>query len=150
MNKLFIVFLLCLIDFYSQAQNIIIAKGEVRGPFIWKSKIYPGTERNYWVYVPKQYDASKASCLMVVQDGLSRATGWNLTPVLDSLIASKQIPVMIGVFIDQGRVHQQGAGWRGLPLLVPHHRGGVPGRAHGQGLGLGDGRRRDRPADAQL
>ena len=32
----------------------------------WVSeKIYPGTERDYWVYVPAQYDGSKPACLMV-------------------------------------------------------------------------------------
>ena len=26
----------------------------------WKSKVFPGTERDYWVYVPAQYDAQDA------------------------------------------------------------------------------------------
>ena len=82
--------------------------GEIRGPLVWKSKIYPGTERDYWVYVPKQYDAAKPACVMVVQDGLSRATDWNLPAILDSLIAAKQIPVVIGVFIDHGKVASSG------------------------------------------
>lgn len=104
MNKILIALFLCLTSTQVSAQQVPIAKGEIRGPFIWKSKIYPGTERNYWVYVPNQYDASKPACLMVVQDGLSRASGWNLTSTLDSLIATKQIPVMIGLFIDHGVV----------------------------------------------
>ena len=29
-----------------------------------------------------------------------------------------------------GRVHEQGARWRRLRVLVPHHRGGLPRRAH--------------------
>jgi len=82
--------------------------GEIRGPLVWKSKIYPGTERDYWVYVPKQYDAVKPACVMVVQDGLSRATDWNLPTILDSLITAKQIPVVIGIFIDHGRVPSSG------------------------------------------
>lgn len=86
---------------YSLAQ---IPAGEIRGPFVWKSIIYPGTERNYWIYVPVQYDASSPACLMVVQDGLSRAKGWKLPAVMDSLIAGRKIPVMIGVFIDHGTV----------------------------------------------
>lgn len=85
-----------------------IPDGDIRGPFVWKSKIYPGTERNYWVYVPKQYDASKPACTMVVQDGLSRATEWRLPSVLDSLIALKEIPVVIGIFIDHGKVLSNG------------------------------------------
>ena len=66
--------------------------GALRGPFVWKSTIYPGTERNYWVYVPNQYDPSKPACTMIVQDGLSRAEGWHLPTTLDSLIALKEIP----------------------------------------------------------
>ncbi len=31
--------------------------------------VFPGTVRDYWVYVPKQYDGSKPACLMVFQDG---------------------------------------------------------------------------------
>jgi len=81
-----------------------IPMGEIKGPFTLTSKIYPGTERNYWIYVPKQYDASRPACSMIVQDGLSRATGWNLPHTLDSLIDKKEIPVIIGIFIDHGKV----------------------------------------------
>lgn len=83
--------------------------GEVKGPFVLTSKIYPGTERNYWVYVPKQYDPSKPACSMIVQDGLARATGWNLTHTLDSLIDRKEIPVIIGIFVDHGKVPSTGS-----------------------------------------
>src|SRR4051794_10918942 len=35
----------------------------------WKSTgIYPGVERDYWVYVPQQYNAARPACLMVFQD----------------------------------------------------------------------------------
>ncbi|HEX3797454.1 MAG TPA: SMP-30/gluconolactonase/LRE family protein [Verrucomicrobiae bacterium] len=64
------------------------------------SKIFPGTTRNYWVYVPKQYDATKPTCVMIFQDGLS----WAATNVFDNLIARKEIPVMIGIFIQPGVV----------------------------------------------
>ncbi len=50
----------------------------------------------------------------------------------------------------QGGLHQQGARRRGLPLLVPDHRGRLPGRAHGRRARPGDGGRPDRPAHAQL
>ena len=50
----------------------------------------------------------------------------------------------------QGRLHEQGAGRRRLPVLVPDHRGRLPGRADGRGAGARDGRRPDRPADEQL
>ena len=50
----------------------------------------------------------------------------------------------------QGGLHEQGAGRRRVPLLVPHHRGRLPRRAHGRRAGAGDEGRPDRPADAQL
>ncbi len=86
------------------ASNTTIPSGEIKGPFLWKSQIYPGTERNYWIYVPQQYDADKPSCSMIVQDGLGRAKGWRLPQVLDSLIHLKKIPVVIGIFVDHGKV----------------------------------------------
>ena len=110
MNKCLIIILLLTVSVtvgYAQ-DNAKPATGEIRGPLVWKSNIYPGTERNYWVYVPKSYDPSKPACVMVVQDGLSRATGWNLPSVLDSLITVKQIPVVIGIFIDHGKVPSSG------------------------------------------
>ena len=30
--------------------------------YSWTSKIYPGTVRDYWVYVPAQYKPDKAAC----------------------------------------------------------------------------------------
>lgn len=109
MNRLSIVVLLFTqLSFCCTQTSAQVPTSEIRGPFIWKSKIYPGTARNYWVYVPKQYDAAKPACMMVVQDGLSRATGWKLPAVLDSLVAEKKIPVIIGIFIDHGTVLSNG------------------------------------------
>ncbi len=98
-----VLFFINLIPFFNEAQTII-PKGEIRGPFPFKSKIYPGTKRDYWIYVPHKYDTAKPACLMVVQDGLSRAKGWNLPTVLDSLIEEKKVPSIIGVFVDHGTV----------------------------------------------
>src|SRR6185295_5504840 len=75
-----------------------ISNPNVRGPFTWVSKVYPGTERNYWLYVPSRYDSLKPACVMVVQDGLGRANEWNLPNVLDSLINLNEVPTMIGIF----------------------------------------------------
>ena len=35
-----------------------------------QSKIFPGTFRDYWIYVPKQYDPAKPACVYVNQDGI--------------------------------------------------------------------------------
>ncbi len=81
-----------------------VPKGKVLGPFSWKSKILPGTVRNYWVYEPARYNAKKPACVLIVQDGLGRAKGWRLPTVLDNLIHKKEMPVTVGIFISPGVV----------------------------------------------
>ncbi len=81
-----------------------VPQGEIIGPIVLNSKVFPGTVRNYWVYVPAQYDSGKAACLCVVQDGLGRANGFKLPIVMDNLIHKKEIPVMLGVFVTPGVV----------------------------------------------
>jgi len=71
----------------------------------WTSQIFPGTVRDYWVYVPARYDASRPAPVMVFQDGggFVRENGaWHAATVLDNLIAQKAIPPMIAIFIDPG------------------------------------------------
>jgi sugar lactone lactonase YvrE/enterochelin esterase-like enzyme len=65
-----------------------------------KSKVFPDTVRDYWVYVPKQYDASKPACVYVNQDGVQ----FNAPAVFDELIHKKEMPITIGVFVTPGRV----------------------------------------------
>lgn len=77
-----------------------VPKGEVLHFTFEKSKIYPGTFRDYWIYVPAQYTPDKPACLFVNQDGV----GWNAPTVFDNLIAKKEMPVTIGVFVQHGRV----------------------------------------------
>jgi enterochelin esterase-like enzyme len=72
----------------------------------WKSeKVYPGTERDYWIYVPKQYADATPACLMVFQDGSDyvRTNGEIRVPIVfDNLIHKKEMPVTIGLFINPG------------------------------------------------
>lgn len=80
-------------------------EGKIEGPFQWSdSKIFPGTTRDYWLYIPAQYDASKPACSLIVQDGLNRAKGWKLPTVMDNLIHQEEMPVTIGIFITPGVV----------------------------------------------
>lgn len=105
--KAFLLNVLALISIIwvsGQDSDKTIPKGEIKGPYLLHSEIYPGTERNYWVYVPAQYKADKPTCSIIVQDGLGRANGWRLPEVMDSLIATGDIPVMIGIFVDHGKV----------------------------------------------
>lgn len=77
-----------------------VPKGEVLKFRFSTSKIFPGTVRDYWVYVPKQYDPAKPACLYVNQDGVQ----FNAPAVFDQLIEKKEMPVTIGVFITHGKV----------------------------------------------
>jgi len=68
---------------------------------------YPGTVRGYWVYVPSQYEASQPACVMVFQDGQSYANSngqFRVPIVFDNLIHKKEIPILIGIFINPGEV----------------------------------------------
>jgi gluconolactonase len=84
-------------------------KGEVKNYTFSDSKIFPGTTRTYSIYVPQQYDPAKPACVHIHQDGIPY-NGNNIpaerrTPaVFDALIAKKEIPVIIGVFVTPGVV----------------------------------------------
>lgn len=70
-----------------------------------KSKMYPNTDRDWWIYVPAGYDASKTYPVMVFQDGNNYADPkgqCKVGNVFDNLIAKKEIPALIGVFINPG------------------------------------------------
>ncbi len=81
-----------------------VPKGKVSGPFEFRSQLFPGTVRKYWVYIPAQYDPAKPPALMIVQDGLGMANGWKLPTILDNMIHAGQIPVQLGIFVDHGQV----------------------------------------------
>jgi gluconolactonase len=81
-----------------------VPEGKIEGPFHLASKIYPGTDREYWIYVPAQYEPEKPACTLIVQDGLRRAEGWKLPQICDNLIHSKEMPVTIGIFVAPGEV----------------------------------------------
>src|SRR6266542_33363 len=82
-----------------------VPKGELLKFSFDKSKIFPGTTRDYWVYVPTQYQPDKPACVYVQQDGLR----FEATTVFDNLIYKKEIPVTIGVFVMHGRVRAANA-----------------------------------------
>ncbi len=79
------------------------------------SKIFPDTRRQFVVYIPAQYDGLKPASLMIFQDGLRHADpnangGLHATTVFDNLIASGDMPVTIGIFINPGAMKSQPAG----------------------------------------
>ena len=83
-----------------------VPKGDIKGPFTLPSEAYPGTQHTYWVYVPKQYDAKVPAALMIYNDGqayMNAEGDVRAQNVMDNLIYRREIPVMIGVFINPGR-----------------------------------------------
>lgn len=77
-----------------------VPKGEVLKFECSGSRIFPGTVRDVWVYVPAQYQPDKPACVHINQDGIQ----WQAPVVFDNLIAKKEMPVTIGVFVMHGRV----------------------------------------------
>ncbi|NDD37757.1 MAG: gluconolactonase, partial [Verrucomicrobia bacterium] len=77
-----------------------VPKGElIKGTFD-QSKVFPGTVRDYTVYLPVQLDRAKPAPVMVLQDG----GGFSAPTVFDNLIHKKEIPTLVGVFVMHGRV----------------------------------------------
>jgi len=73
----------------------------------WKSEIFPGTVRDWFLYVPAQYDGKTPACVMVFQDGggyVSDKGSFRVPLVFDNLIHRKEMPVTIGIFINPGSV----------------------------------------------
>ncbi len=73
----------------------------------WKSQIFAGTTRDWWIYVPAQYDGRTPAAVMVFQDGEGcvNPTGTIRVPIVfDNLIHRQQMPVTIGIFINPGGI----------------------------------------------
>lgn len=81
-------------------ENPGVPKGEIITFTFSDSKIFPGTTRECFIYVPTQYKADKPACVYVNQDGIQ----WNAPTVFDNLIQNKEMPVTIGVFVTPGKV----------------------------------------------
>jgi len=78
-------------------------KGTVTRHVLAPGKFFPGTPHNYQVYVPAQYDASRQIAFMIFLDGGGYAGNNVRVPVvLDNLIAKRDVPPMIAIFIDPG------------------------------------------------
>ncbi|MDZ4287201.1 MAG: alpha/beta hydrolase-fold protein [Prosthecobacter sp.] len=65
-----------------------------------ENSVYPGTVREYQIYLPHGFDKSKAAPFMVFQDGVIHQA----PVVFDNLIAKKDIPPIVGLFIKPGVV----------------------------------------------
>jgi len=77
-----------------------VPKGEIIHLTFDKSRIFPGTTREYWIYVPAQYKPDKPACVFVCQD----ADRYGAPTVFDNLINKKEMPITIGVIVAPGVV----------------------------------------------
>jgi sugar lactone lactonase YvrE/enterochelin esterase-like enzyme len=64
------------------------------------SAIFPGTRRAGTVFIPAQYDGTEPACVYVRQDGYNPSEKL----MLERLIAAKDMPVTVGVFITPGEI----------------------------------------------
>lgn len=92
-----------------------IPRGQLFRHSFNESETYPTTNRELEVYVPAQYEKGTPAALMVFQDGLRHADvqsehGLRTPVVMDNLIASGEMPVTIGIFINPGMDKSQEKG----------------------------------------
>jgi sugar lactone lactonase YvrE/enterochelin esterase-like enzyme len=82
-----------------------VPHGRVERFQLTNSAVFPGTVRDGGVYIPAQYDPTRPAALMVFQDGigyLSTNGSWRVPVVFDNLIAAKEMPVTIAIFLNPG------------------------------------------------
>jgi len=98
-------------DDYKLGPDSMVHKDVPHGKIIksrWTSrKVFPGTVRDYWIYVPAQYKRGTPACVMIFQDGgmYVKSTGPMRVPVVfDNLIAKHEMPVTIGIFLNPGLI----------------------------------------------
>jgi len=75
-----------------------ILKGQIKDFTFTGSQIFPGTTRQVTVFIPAQYDGSKPACVYVKTDGYNPTEN----TLLETLIATGEMPVTIGVFVRPG------------------------------------------------
>ncbi|MEZ6038169.1 MAG: alpha/beta hydrolase-fold protein [Planctomycetota bacterium] len=95
-----------------------VPQGKVTHHVHQSTGVFPGTIREYWVYVPAQYDGSADAALMVFQDGhayVSEGGDFRVPIVFDNLIHQGAMPVTIGVFVNPGHRAEElpKPGWGG-------------------------------------
>ncbi len=112
------------------ARQAGVPRGAVTRHVWTASRVYPGTVHDYWIYVPAQYDGSKAAAVMVFQDGgtfVNEAGAFRVPIVFDNLIHKGEMPVTIGVFVAPGVLPGRHAGEQGR-FYRSHEYDAVTGR----------------------
>ncbi|HZE99704.1 MAG TPA: alpha/beta hydrolase-fold protein [Planctomycetota bacterium] len=108
-----LVFLLAQAEPYKHPPESERQEGVPKGTvthYVWKSQVFAGTLREYWTYVPAQLDEKTPAAVMVFQDGHAYVNekGWFRVPVVfDNLIAKKEMPVTVGIFLNPGHKSEE-------------------------------------------
>ena len=63
-----------------------------------QSEIFPGTVREVTVFIPAQYGGKKPACVYVKTDGFNPRE----KALIETMIATKEMPVTVGVFVRPG------------------------------------------------
>jgi enterochelin esterase-like enzyme/sugar lactone lactonase YvrE len=77
-----------------------VKKGELKNFTFATSAIFPGTVRQVTVFIPAQYDGSRPACVYVKTDGFNP----HEQTLLETMIATGEMPVTIGVFVRPGEL----------------------------------------------
>jgi gluconolactonase len=75
-----------------------IKQGTLKTFVFRQSKVFPGTVHDVTVFIPAQYNAAKSACVYVRTDGYYPRE----KTMLETTIATKEIPVTVGVFVRPG------------------------------------------------
>lgn len=82
-----------------------------------EESVFPGTQREYQIYLPAEMDRNKPAAFMVFQDGVI----YQAPVAFDNLIAKKDIPPLIGIFIKPGVVPPPNGDANALPRFNRSH-----------------------------
>ncbi|MCP5551437.1 MAG: RICIN domain-containing protein [Akkermansiaceae bacterium] len=77
-----------------------ILPGRIETFVFEQSRIFPGTTREVTVFIPAQYDGSKPACVYVKTDGFRPPE----KELMETMIATGELPVTVGVFVRPGEV----------------------------------------------
>ena len=80
--------------------KIGVPKGNLIQQAPWKSTIFEGTTRDWWVFVPAQYRSDQPAAVMVFQDGQGARN--SAVNAFDNLISKGDMPVTVGIFLSPG------------------------------------------------
>ncbi|WP_407699820.1 alpha/beta hydrolase-fold protein [Stieleria sedimenti] len=84
-----------------------VPQGKLTEGVFADSRVFPGTTRQYSVYVPAQYNENEPANLMVFMDGKNYAKpdgAFRVPTVFDNLIHQNAMPVTIAVFVNPGTI----------------------------------------------